>query len=201
METVLQQFINSIEVEKSEFIAILLPFSDETEIKEKLNYIKRRYTKARHYCYAAKNGDFSKSSDDGEPSGTAGRPILELLTKNQLDRVMLVVIRYFGGVKLGASRLLRTYVEAAQQVIEISEKFTISDASKCIAYISYADFDKIKPKLKLMNVIIDDTIFDVRIRIILIAQDSIWEELNDYINGRLEIVSIEQTEIYKKRGS
>ena len=125
MHTVEKRFVKQTDVMSSKFIAILLPLEDETKFKEILQEIKSEYKKARHYCYAYKVGMKSKSNDDGEPSGTAGRPLLELLHKREMDRVALVVVRYFGGTKLGASRLLRTYVQAGVNVLNSSELIEI----------------------------------------------------------------------------
>ena len=115
-----ERFIKQTDVMESKFIAILLPLIDDTLFKEILKDIKAEYKKAKHYCYAYRVGMKSKSSDDGEPSGTAGRPLLELLHKKDMNYVALIVVRYFGGTKLGASRLLRTYVQAGVNVINIA---------------------------------------------------------------------------------
>ncbi len=105
-------------VEKSRFIALLLPLAEAEAFRELLQWSKREYPKARHYPYAYVYDQSSQSSDDGEPSGTCGRPLLQLLLNHQLNRVLVIVVRYFGGVKLGASRLLRTYVDAANQAVK-----------------------------------------------------------------------------------
>ena len=81
----------------------------------------KKLPKAKHVVYAYKVGNASKSCDDQEPKGTAGRPMMELLMKRNLDNIALVVVRYFGGVKLGASRLLRTYVGAANEALNKAE--------------------------------------------------------------------------------
>ena len=79
--------------------------------------LKKEHKKARHVCYAYRVGQKSKSNDDGEPKGTAGRPLLELLHKKELNNIALIVVRYFGGTKLGAGRLLRTYVQSGVNVM------------------------------------------------------------------------------------
>lgn len=110
--------IREINVEKSRFIAILLPLETAESTRELLALYKKEYPKARHYPYAYIFDQTSQSSDDGEPSGTAGRPLLQLLLNHELNRVLVIVVRYFGGIKLGAGRLLRTYVEAANLAIK-----------------------------------------------------------------------------------
>ena len=90
------------------------------EVKSKINKIKMDYREATHYCYAYIINDNRKSSDDGEPGGTAGVPIMEVLLKNDLNYVLCVVVRYFGGIKLGAGGLVRAYAKAA--VLTLDDK-------------------------------------------------------------------------------
>ena len=111
----------SIEVMKSKFIAYLIPLDKEEEFKPLLMALRKEHKKAKHIVYAYRIGMKSKSSDDGEPKGTAGHPLLELLHKKDLQNVALLVVRYFGGALLGAGRLLRTYLQAGIEVINKSE--------------------------------------------------------------------------------
>lgn len=115
-------YSNKIEVEKSKFFAILMPLNDVDSFKELYASIKKQHKKAKHVVYAYKVGGRTKSSDDQEPKGTAGRPLLELLLRKEADNVVLFVARYFGGVKLGAGRLLRTYVQAGIEVFKKAEE-------------------------------------------------------------------------------
>ena len=117
MLTVKEKYICQTEVLSSKFIAILIPFDDNMDIKQIIKDVQGEYKKARHYCYAYRTLTKSKSNDDGEPSGTAGRPLLELLYKKDMINVAIIVVRYFGGTKLGAGRLLRTYVQSGVNVI------------------------------------------------------------------------------------
>lgn len=106
------------EIEKSKFISIIRNCKNSEELQGFLTEIKVRYPKARHYCYALVCEECSRSSDDGEPSGTAGKPLLELINKLKINNVAVIVVRYFGGIKLGASRLLRSYVTSAKSNFE-----------------------------------------------------------------------------------
>ena len=110
-----------IEVMKSKFIAYLIPLNSEEEFKPLLASLRKEHKKARHIVYAYRVGMKSKSCDDGEPKGTAGHPLLELLYKKDINNVALLVVRYFGGTKLGAGRLLRTYLQAGIDVINKAE--------------------------------------------------------------------------------
>lgn len=119
--TVKDKNVKQIEVMKSKFIAYLFPLNKEEEFKTILADLRKEHKKARHIVYAYRYNVKSKSCDDGEPKGTAGHPLLELLYKKDINNIALLVVRYFGGTKLGASRLLRTYLQAGIEVINESE--------------------------------------------------------------------------------
>ena len=105
----------------SKFISLAIPVQSEDEVKEQLSHIKKQYFDARHHCYAyilGYNKCAYRINDDGEPSGTAGRPIYGQLLSKDLTNVLVVVVRYFGGVKLGVSGLITAYKEAAKSALE-----------------------------------------------------------------------------------
>lgn len=120
-----EEVVGFVEVLKSKFTAFVFPATDINEFQLRLDQIRKANPKAKHIVYAYKIGVSSKSTDDREPKGTAGRPLLELLNKKDLNDTAIIVVRYFGGSELGASRLLRTYVASAviainkAQLIEI----------------------------------------------------------------------------------
>lgn len=120
-----EEVVGFVEVLKSKFTAFVFPTTDINEFQLRLDQIRKANPKAKHIVYAYKIGASSKSTDDREPKGTAGRPLLELLNKKDLNDTAIIVVRYFGGSELGASRLLRTYVASAviainkAQLIEI----------------------------------------------------------------------------------
>jgi uncharacterized YigZ family protein len=105
----------------SKFIGIVMPVAGETEVKEKLALLRKEYWDANHHCYAYQLG-FDKSAyrmnDDGEPSGTAGRPIFGQIQSKDLTNVLVVVIRYFGGTKLGVSGLINAYKSTAKGALD-----------------------------------------------------------------------------------
>ena len=123
--TVNKSYLKQIEVMKSKFIAYLFPLTGEEEFKTILANLRKEHKKARHIVYAYRYDVKSKSCDDGEPKGTAGHPLLELLYKKDINNVALLVVRYFGGTKLGAGRLLRTYLQAGIDVTNESELIPI----------------------------------------------------------------------------
>lgn len=108
----------------SKFLAYAYPVRTEEEIRELLDALRKRYYDATHHCYAWRlgpHGEQFRSNDDGEPSGTAGKPILGQLLSNSLTNCLIVVVRYFGGTKLGVSGLISAYKESAAAVIEEAE--------------------------------------------------------------------------------
>ena len=121
MKTITQTYQSNLEVMKSKFISILMPLENPDDFKQILRNLQKEHSKAKHIVYAYKVGNKTKSCDDREPKGTAGRPLLELLLKKELDNVALIVVRYFGGTLLGAGRLLRTYVQAGVNVVNQAE--------------------------------------------------------------------------------
>lgn len=116
-----QQYENQIIINKSRFIAILYPITEKDHIANALDDAKIKYPKATHYCYAATLGDqrtWATYQDDGEPKGTAGLPILDVIDHHQLTNALCVVIRYYGGIKLGAGGLVRAYSNATSEVLK-----------------------------------------------------------------------------------
>jgi len=110
----------TLEVKKSKFIGLYYEVDTIEEVEEILLNLKKEHKKARHIPYAYKIDNLIKKSDDKEPSGTAGMPILNIIEKNNLNHALLVIVRYFGGIKLGAGGLIRAYSNASKEVIKIN---------------------------------------------------------------------------------
>lgn len=106
------------EIKKSKFIAYYYSVETKEEVGDILTILKKEHKKARHIPYAYKIDNLVKKSDDKEPSGTAGNPLYQLIEYNHLNHILIVVVRYFGGIKLGAGGLLRAYSTSANEVIK-----------------------------------------------------------------------------------
>ena len=136
---------------KSKFIANIFYITSEEEAEEKIRQIKRKHNTARHHCYAyriiRKNEIINKSSDDGEPSGTAGMPMLNIL---------VVVTRYFGGILLGTGGLVKAYSEATQKVIEKSEIVIEEEGIELEIELNYKDLENFKYYCNKNNINIID---------------------------------------------
>lgn len=110
-----------LEIKKSKFIGCVYKVNSISDVTNIIESLKKEHKKATHICYAYKITDkeyAEKAFDDGEPSGTAGKPILNVVNKQNLSNILVVVIRYFGGIKLGASGLFRAYSKCASQVLK-----------------------------------------------------------------------------------
>lgn len=131
-----------IVVDKSRFMALLLPLKSIESFNVIYEEIKKENKGAAHFPYAYRYLTFERASDDGEPQNSAGLPLLNLLKLNDLDEVLLVVVRYFGGTKLGAGRLLRTFVEAANSAIKSATLYTKIAAYRYLLKVAIKDYDK-----------------------------------------------------------
>ena len=117
MFTIKENKNEEIIIKNSKFISYLFYVQNETEIQNKIKEISLKHKDYTHLIYAYKLKDKQKSIDDGEPTGTAGIPVLEIINKNNLVNVLIIIIRYFGGIKLGAGGLIRAYSKAARILI------------------------------------------------------------------------------------
>lgn len=144
---------------KSRFIATVRPVKSEEEAMRFIEEMKKKYWDARHNCSAfviGSRGEITRCSDDGEPSGTAGRPMLEVLTKAGLSDVAAVVTRYFGGVLLGTGGLVRAYTRALQEGIEASKTATLCYGTRVLLETEYTAMGKIQYILGKEGIQVED---------------------------------------------
>lgn len=130
----------------SKFLGYAFPVEDEEEIKRILNELRKKHHDARHHCYAFRlgaDGKHYRANDDQEPSGTAGKPIHGQLLSFELTNVLLVVVRYFGGTKLGASGLIHAYKTAAQDALEQAEIVTREVEVQCTLTFPYERYNEV----------------------------------------------------------
>ena len=130
---------------KSRFIADVKPVESEAEATAFLESIRKKYWDCRHHCSAftiGENNEITRCSDDGEPSGTAGRPILDIILGMEIHNVCVVVSRYFGGTLLGTGGLVRAYTQATQAAIAAAERVTVSVCVDIVLRIAYPLYDQ-----------------------------------------------------------
>ena len=148
MKTINENVTTQIVEKKSKFICDLIYVSSLAEAQEAIQKIQKKYYDAKHHTFAyrlqTKNGIVEKSSDDGEPSGTAGAPMLKILQSNELCNILIIVIRYFGGTLLGTGGLVRAYSESLQKAIEKANKIEKCMGEEIEIALEYGDFEKLK---------------------------------------------------------
>ena len=157
--SVSDEVIGEIVIKKSRFIGYISPVNSETEAEDIVKKAKQKWPNARHYCYAyvLREQNLERYSDDGEPSGTAGVPILGVLRNQNLENIIVVVTRYFGGTLLGAPGLVRAYSNATSQVIQRAsiKKYVLCAHIQITADYSYwsnIEYNLLKEKLLINNV-------------------------------------------------
>jgi uncharacterized YigZ family protein len=136
-------------IKKSRFIACIEPVNGREQALARVAQLKALHPDAAHVCWALLAGGQSAANDDGEPSGTAGRPMLEVLRHQALDGVMASVVRYFGGVKLGAGGLVRAYTDAVAQALLNAEKIPLIAQTRLACSVPYALEGLVRRELEL----------------------------------------------------
>lgn len=179
MKTIKNNTTNEIEIKNSRFICLLYKITSEEEVKSILKSIKLKYKDASHYCYGYIINDVKRSSDDSEPAGTAGIPILSTLESNKLNLVLSVVIRYFGGVKLGGGGLIRAYRRSVNECIKQSELVTLKRAIIFEITFKYEDTKDVDNLLYSMSILNKEYDEDIKYTVATINL-SILDRLKDY---------------------
>lgn len=130
---------------RSRFIGYCKPVATEQEATDFISQIRSKHWDARHnvYAYSLREGNIKRYSDDGEPSGTAGMPVLETITKNEIYDVCIVVTRYFGGVLLGTGGLVRAYSQSAKLALEAGQVVLMENCAVCTVHCSYNQYGKL----------------------------------------------------------
>ena len=165
-----EEVSNTIIIEKSRFIAYIKPVFNDEEYKEYLKEIRKKHYDSSHVCSAIISGNIKRSSDDGEPSGTAGAPILNVLEKKGLNNTCALVVRYFGGIKLGAGGLIRAYGNAVSEALN---KATLVEE---VSYPKYELITSYEIANKLDNLLLKNTLllnkeYDEQVKITFVLND------------------------------
>lgn len=190
--TVKGEGVYEYEDRKSIFIGTAVPVSREEDAIDFISFIKKKYPDARHhvYAYVLRENSIMRFSDDREPQGTAGMPVLDAIRKRGCTDVAIVVIRYFGGTLLGTGGLVRAYSAAAVGALERAEIITYDIYSLINFTVSYSDFQKITPVLSEFGFRIDDTVYSdsvlIKGRIQRDRSSELLHRINDMSAGRAE---------------
>lgn len=183
-----EENVIEIEVENSKFIGVLQRFSSKNELFSILEDIKKRYPKARHYCYAYRLNDEFKYSDDGEPSGTAGKPIYGILENANLINVILVVVRYFGGTLLGSGRLLRTYAKCAKETVDTAKILPVLKKAKYRIEIDIDQYNNFISYCNKQAFVVLNTYFNDTIIVDFLTDPDFKEDLESIFLKKLKII-------------
>ncbi|MBO0481623.1 YigZ family protein [Candidatus Enterococcus courvalinii] len=190
--TVKEDGQSEIEIKKSRFICSFKRVTAEEEAKTFIQAIKKEHWKANHNCSAFVIGDKSeiqRSSDDGEPSGTAGVPMLEVLKKNELINVVAVVTRYFGGIKLGAGGLIRAYTQAVSHgLTEVGIVEGTLQQELAVA-ITYPQLGKLENFLELQQVTVKETRYTDQVIVVCMVNETEGSQfkaaVTELLNGQV----------------
>ena len=181
--------------QKSRFIAFAYPVESEEEVKELLAKGRKEYHDARHHCLAYRigyDGSRWRSSDDGEPSGTAGRPILGQIDSAGLSDVAVIVVRYFGGIKLGVPGLIAAYKEASRSALQSAVRVKKTAGNSYLLRFGYESMPELMNLLKEMSLAYKDLEFgedcSLKVRIRLSSEKEFFERTNLIANFKYNIL-------------
>lgn len=187
---------------KSRFIAQVFPVETEEEVLQIIETTKKKYWDARHNCYAfvlGSGGEITRCSDDGEPSGTAGRPILEVLTGRGIKNVVVIVTRYFGGTLLGTGGLVRAYSQATQAGLDASEIITKQVGRRITIDTDYNGIGKLQYIAGGLGLSVLDTLYTDKVQMILLVPtelcDKVCKEVTEATAGQA-VITMDKQEVY-----
>ncbi len=179
---------------KSRFIGQAFKVESAAQAEEKIAEISKKYWDARHNCYAyviGENSEISKCSDNGEPSGTAGKPILEVINGAGLTNVLIIVTRYFGGVLLGTGGLVRAYTQSAQAALANSEIGEMTFSQKLTLIVDYSKINTIQYYLGQKGITLHDTRYAADVQFDICVKESdvatVKADLISKCEGQIEI--------------
>ena len=186
---------------KSKFIGTICPVQSEEEAENKIKEIKKKYYDARHNCFAYRvlkeENVIERSSDDGEPSGTAGAPMLNILKQKNICNVLVIVTRYFGGILLGTGGLVRAYSEATLAALKKAEKVKRVLGIEIQVNLKYSQFDNLKYYCQKRKINISNTNYLENISCILTMEEETKEKFMEDYNKK-DII-LEQIKILDKK--
>ncbi len=194
MKTIIEGKTAEVTEKKSRFIANIFHVENVTEADEKIKQINKKYYDAKHNCYAYIVDGIEKCSDDGEPSKTAGAPMLDILKKNQFTNVLVIVTRYFGGILLGTGGLVRAYSEATKRAIENSDVVEIVSGERYIIEVSYENVNNVLYWCNKLNIKICENVYETSIKLTI---ESTKEDKEKLINNvEIENIKVVNSNIF-----
>lgn len=192
------EFENSDEFieKKSKFIGYVKPVKTQEDAVAFINSIKSKHWDATHnvYAYVLKENNIQRYSDDGEPSGTAGVPVLDVLLKNELVDVCVVVTRYFGGTLLGAGGLVRAYSHGSKIAVESGNVITMAPCKIMTSFVDYNFYERLNNLLNDFGANVENVEFSDKVKVTFSVKEQsvllLSEKLTDVSNGAYSVVEI-----------
>lgn len=195
-------------INKSRFIGYAKPITSEDEAIGFIQEMKTKHKDATHNVYAyvfGENSNIQRYNDDGEPSGTAGVPVLEVIKKEDLRNVVVVVTRYYGGIKLGAGGLVRAYTKGAKIGLEAGKIVDKILYNKIKVRIDYTLYGKLENELMRLGYLIDEVIYDDAVNIMILCETDKVEQLIGLLieltSSRMEYEVLDETFFSVKDGT
>ncbi len=184
-----------LDIRKSRFLAVAMPVADRDEAMRVVQSLRAEHPTATHVCWALLAGGQSGMSDDGEPSGTAGRPILEVLRHHELDGVLAAVVRYYGGIKLGAGGLVRAYTDAIAAALKTAERIERIAYANVAVEVDYADEARVRRWLEQTGHTLADSAYGSTVKLIVRLPasevDTARAALRDATHGRAQFPRVD----------
>lgn len=190
--------IKEIEVLSSKFIACLYPLDDKDDVKKLEKEVRERFPKATHYPFAYRLLPLEGMSDDGEPKGSTGLPLLDIMRQKEVDKVIVFVVRYFGGRKLGLPRLTRTYREALSLALDNMEEAIFIPIEEVSLETDYGTYEALKKDSKRLSFSLEVKEFSLLVKLVLLIDANIMNVLLEQYGNKLKNVSIEEKIIRRK---
>ena len=173
MKTIKKAVQSEINIKKSQFICCLYPTRNKKQSKEIINKINQKYSDATHNCTAYIVGDGEGYDDNGEPGGTAGKPMINVLRKNELHNVTAVVTRYFGGIKLGAGGLVRAYSKSVMEAVSLAEIVEIEEYDVYEIIFEYSNIKLVDAEIRNNSLVRIDKQYSDKVAYNVISKDNI----------------------------
>lgn len=195
-----EDFQHTLIIERSRFLCYVRKCCNEMEAKEFIHEIRKLHPDASHHCYAyiaGMHNELQRSNDDGEPSGTAGSPILESLKKSDVQDVCAVVVRYFGGIKLGAGGLIRAYSRSTSETLKLAPKLQTILVQEYQLIFSYELIGKVDYFLKEEEILSKE--YDIQVTYLFQSvHDEIVKQISELTNGKAQCNWIRQRYVEKE---